>query len=375
MSEFSRGALGGGSAWSDAVGTAQPTFGPAPAPLAGKELPSFRYPLGEKSAKQFKGGWAKEATVAEFPVSETLAGVLMSLDPGALRELHWHANAAEWAYVLDGRCRVTIVNPAGQSQTADFGAGDVWYFPRGFGHSIQGIGDKPCLFLLVFDNGYFSEFGTFSISDWVGQTPPEVLAKNFGVAQTVFANFPKGEVYINTGPVPGPLPEDPQGGSLASPPFSHRYRFLAQQPNVYSGGTLRVVSAQEFPISTTMTGGLFAIKPGALRDMHWHPNAAEWQYFIKGKARMTVFGSGGRARTDEFSAGDVGYVPQGYGHYIESIGEEDLELLLVFNSGAYESISISTWMASNTPELLATNFKVPASTFTDFPDGSDIIPG
>jgi oxalate decarboxylase len=375
MSEFSRGALGGGSAWSDAVGTAQPTFGPAPAPLAGKELPSFRYPLGEKSAKQFKGGWAKEATVAEFPVSETLAGVLMGLDPGALRELHWHANAAEWAYVLDGHCRVTIVNPAGQSQTSDFGAGDVWYFPRGFGHSIQGISDKPCVFLLVFDNGYFSEFGTFSISDWVAQTPRDVLARNFGVAQTVFADFPKGEVYINKGPVPAALPDDPAFGSLSSPPFSHRYRFLAQKPSVFSGGTLRVVSAQEFPISTTMTGGLFTIKPGALRDMHWHPNAAEWQYFIKGKARMTVFGSGGRARTDEFSAGDVGYVPQGYGHYIESIGEEDLELLLVFNSGSYESISLSMWMASNTPELLATNFKVPATTFAGFPDGSDIIPG
>jgi oxalate decarboxylase len=186
----------------------------------------------------------------------------MGLDPGALRELHWHANAAEWAYVIDGRCRVTIVNPAGQSQTADFGAGDVWYFPRGFGHSIQGIGDKPCVFLLVFDNGYFSEFGTFSISDWVGQTPPDVLAKNFGVAQSVFAEFPKGEVYINTGPVPGPLPEDPADGSLASPPFSHRYRFLAQEPNVFSGGTLRVVSAQEFPISTTMTGGLFTSSRG-----------------------------------------------------------------------------------------------------------------
>ena len=184
-----RTAIGGGAVlagmWSASAGawetTPAPAFGPDPAPLAGPDLPSFRFRWRDEQAKQFDGGWAKEATVVQFPVSETLAGVLMQLDPGALRELHWHANAAEWAYVLDGHCRVTTIDPDDRSETVDFGPGDVWYFPRGHGHSIQGIGDKPCLFLLVFDNGYFSEFGTFSITDWVGHTPAEVLAKNFGV--------------------------------------------------------------------------------------------------------------------------------------------------------------------------------------------------
>ena len=89
---------------------------------------------------------------------------------------------------------------------------------------------------------------------------------------------------------------------------------------------MRLVSEREFPISTTMTGALMRIKPGGLRELHWHPNADEWQYYIAGRARMTVFGSHGRARTEEFAAGDVGYVPQGYGHYIENVGSEELEL-------------------------------------------------
>src|SRR5436305_15220435 len=91
----------------ETLGQGQPPFGPTPAPLAGAELPSFRFRLGGVTPKSWDGGWAKEATVAEFPVSQTLAGVLMSLAPGALRELHWHANAAEWAYVIKGRGRVT----------------------------------------------------------------------------------------------------------------------------------------------------------------------------------------------------------------------------------------------------------------------------
>ncbi len=306
MTDFSRRSVLGGVAAGgvmtalaadDARGDGQPPFGPTPPLLAGTELPSFRFPLGTKTAKTWDGGWAKEATVAEFPVSEKLAGVLMQLAPGALRELHWHANAAEWAYVIKGQCRVTTIDPQGHSEVVDFGPGDVWYFPRGHGHSIQGIGREDCQFVLVFDNGYFSEFGTFSISDWIGHTSPEVLQKNFGVPAQSFADFPKREVYIAKGPVPPPLAADPAPGALNSGALTHRYRLLAQRPDVYPGGSNRLVSQREFPISATMTGAIMRIKPGALREMHWHPNADEWQYYIAGRARVSVFGSHGRTRT------------------------------------------------------------------------------
>jgi oxalate decarboxylase len=384
MSEFSRRNVLGAAAASGAIAVAaaadsmadgQPPWGPTLPVLAGAELPSFRFKLGEVTPKSWDGGWAKEATVAEFPVSQKLAGVLMSLMPGALRELHWHANAAEWAYVIKGQCRVTTIDPQDHSQTADFAAGDVWYFPRGFGHSIMGIGREDCLFVLVFDNGYFSEFGTFSISDWIGHTSPEVLAKTFGVPAQTFANFPKREVYISKGPVPPPLPADPAAGSLNNGPLTHRYRLLAQRPQTYAGGTNRLVSQREFPISATMTGALMRIKSGALRELHWHPNADEWQYYISGKARLGVFGSHGRARTEELSAGDVGYVPQGYGHYIENAGTDDLELLIVLNNGTYESISLTAWVASNPHLLLGTNFKVPEATFANFPTRERFMPG
>ena len=384
MSEFSRrgmlsaaaaGGMVAAATSTDGLAEGQPPFGPTPPVLAGAQLPSFRFQLGAVAPKSWNGGWAKEATVAEFPVSEKLAGVLMSLNPGGLRELHWHANAAEWAYVIKGQCRVTTINPQGQSQIADFAAGDVWYFPRGFGHSIQGIGAEDCLFVLVFDNGYFSEFGTFSISDWVGHTPPEVLAKNFGVPASTFANFPKREVYIAKGPVPPPLPADPAPGTINPGTLSHRYRLLAQRPDTYPGGTNRLVSQREFPISTTITGALMRIKPGGMRELHWHPNADEWQYYIGGRARMSVFGSHGRVRLEEFNAGDVGYVPQGYGHYIENAGTEDLELLIVLNNGTYESISLANWMGANPHLLLATNFEVPESTFKDFLTRDRFMPG
>jgi len=340
-----------------------------------EEIPEIRYPLGAQTGRVEAGGSAKEASAAEFPISQTLAAVYMTLKPGALRELHWHANAAEWGYVFSGRCRTTIIDPQGNREALDFGPGDVWYFPRGHGHSIQGIGPGDCSFLLVFDNGYFSEFATFSISDWMSMTPVDVVAKNLGMPASAFASFPKKEVYIAVGPVPAELPEEPAAGSAMAPPLTHRYRLMAREPRVYPGGTLRLVTAAEFPISKTITGALMTLQPGALREMHWHPNADEWQYYISGRVRMTVFGSKGRARTAEYGPGDVGFAPQGYGHYLENIGSEECQMLLMFNSGEYQEITLSEWLASNPRQLLATNFGVAESVVAQFPKKEVFITG
>jgi len=86
--------------------------------------------LGRQKPRVLPRRTAKEATAVQFPVSKSLAGVLMALKPRGLRELHWHANAAEWAYVIEGKVRITAIDPQGHFEVADFGPGDIWYFPR-----------------------------------------------------------------------------------------------------------------------------------------------------------------------------------------------------------------------------------------------------
>ena len=139
--------------------------------LAGKELPQFTFALEKSIGKVIGRSSGKEATVEQLPISKGIAGVSMRLEPGAMREMHWHATAGEWAFVLEGRVRITVIQPDGHVETNDFEPGDVWFFPRGHGHMLQCLGQEPCHFILVFDNGYFSEFGTFSITDWLGHTP------------------------------------------------------------------------------------------------------------------------------------------------------------------------------------------------------------
>ncbi|MEZ5862606.1 MAG: cupin domain-containing protein [Geminicoccaceae bacterium] len=340
---------------------------PEPA-LSGEELPRFTFALEQSEGRVDGGSFGKEATVKQLPISTGIAGVSMRLEPGVARELHWHATAAEWAFVLHGRCRTTVVDPAGRSATNDFDAGDVWYFPRGHAHSIQCLGEKPVHFILIFDNGYFSEFGTFSVTDWLGHVPKPLLAKNLGLPEAALAAFPTKEVYFTHGPVPPAEPALPLQGALRAPPESHRFRLMAQEPHsVHKGGREWRVGAAEFPISTTMTGVVLELEPKALRELHWHPNADEWQYVVSGTIEVTLFGANGRFRAETLEAGDVGYIPQGYGHSIENTGTEPARILIAFNTGSYEAIDLSAWLAANPAYLLADHFNVSVSEIEKLP--------
>lgn len=336
--------------------------------LDSRELPTFKFALEKSEGKVSGGSFGKEATVEQLPISKGLAGVSMRLEPGVTRELHWHATAAEWAFVLEGRCRTTVIDPLGNSETNDFNPGDIWYFPRGHGHSIECLGSKPCHFILVFDNGYFSEFGTFSITDWLGHTPKKLLAKNLGLPEAAFDGIPQSEAYFVRGPVPPDAPQPPLQGGLRSPPQTHRFRMMAQEPHsIHKGGREWRVGVERFPISQTITGVLLDLEPQGLRELHWHPNADEWQYVIAGQVSVTLFGSHGRYRIETLDAGDVGYIPQGYGHSIENIGTKPARILIAFNTGHYQAIDLSQWLAASPAYLLADHFGKPASFFEKLP--------
>src|SRR5882757_8378846 len=135
------------------------------------------------------GGWAREVTQSDFAVADTIAGVNMWLTSGGIRELHWH-QFAEWAYMTYGSCRITVLDEVGRPYIADVKEGDLWYFPAGFPHSLQGLEPDGCEFVICFDDGAASEFNTLLVTDWFAHTPPSVLAENFGEPAETFAKVP-----------------------------------------------------------------------------------------------------------------------------------------------------------------------------------------
>ena len=112
--------------------------------------------------------------------------------------------------MLAGHARVTAIDADGRNFIDDLGPGDLWNFQAGLPHSIQALADG-CEFLLVFDDGMFSENETFLLTDWFDHTPLAVLAKNLGVSPDALARIPRDpnhERYIFSGEVPPPRAQD-----------------------------------------------------------------------------------------------------------------------------------------------------------------------
>ena len=319
-------------------------------------LPNLRFSFDDAHMRLTTGGWTRQVTVRELGISKNVAGVNMRLNAGGVRELHWH-KAAEWAYMLYGAARITAIDAQGRNFVDDVGVGDLWYFPSGIPHSIQGLGPDGAEFLLVFDDGEFDEDNTFLLSDWLKHTPPDVLAKNFGVPASMFDNVPDpSQLYIFPAPVPGPISADKIAGATEVPRrFSHR--MMAQAPIATKSGTVRITDTRVFPASKTISAALVEVAPGAMREMHWHPNTDEWQYYIEGQARMGVFGASGQARTFDFQPNDVGFVPFAMGHYIENTGDTTLRFLEIFKSDYYADVSFDQWLALTPPELVNAHLK------------------
>lgn len=324
------------------------------------------------------GGWAREVNVRDFAISTEVAGVNMRLSAGGIRELHWHQQA-EWAFVTNGTCRVTVLDAQSRPQVSDVSAGGMWYFPAGLPHSLQGLGPDGTEFVIVFDDGHATEFDTLLVTDWFAHTPPEVLAKNFGVPAESFRDIHLSNLWIFQGEVPGSLAADAQ--AIASPaglpPHSFTFDLGRAAPTkTTAGGSVRIAdSTGNFPASKTIAVAQVTVKPGGLREMHWHPNADEWQYYVSGQARMTVFNAGPAAQTADFRPGDIGVVKKSLGHYIENTGSTDLVFLEIFKAAEYQEVSLADWLVHTPPAMVAQTLRIDPKILDRLPRlPADVVP-
>lgn len=326
----------------------------------------YSFDLAHKRVQQ--GGWANQVTQQELPPSKEIAGVNMRLTAGSFRELHWHTSD-EWSIMLYGNARITLFKPDGTIFIDDVSQGDLWYFPAGFPHSIQGLGPDGAQFLLVFDDGSFSEYDTLLVSDWLAHTPPEVLSKNLGLDKAALANLPQHSLYIFPAALPKSLAEDRAavGGSAVQTSLRYTFKTGSMAPTYRTaGGEIRVIDSHNFPASENIAAGIITLKPGGMREMHWHPNAPEWQYYIAGKARMTVFTAHG-TRTMDFHANDVGFVPAVAGHYIENTGDTDVHVLELFKAHEFQDISLNNWLRHLPPELVTSHLNLDDAEINKIP--------
>lgn len=312
-------------------------------------IPNLRFSMADAHMTIKTGGWSREVTSRELPVDTTMAIVDMNLSPG-VREMHSHLQS-EWGFVLEGSARVTAVDERGRSFIADCKPGEGWIFPKNIPHSIQGLKDG-CEFLMLFDKGSYSEDNTFSISEFFSHVPMDVLSANFGCPEQEFLNIPDKEVYIVDGGDPGTIESQTIKSPYGEVPKTFKHELINVEPVAGEGGSVRILDERNFPACKSTAVALVEIEPGAMREIHWHTNNDELQYYIQGEARMTVFQPGPKSRTFNFRAGDVGYVPVGNFHYVQNVGTEKVIFLEIFKSDHFADISLAQWIAMTPNEVV-----------------------
>ncbi|KAG4433414.1 hypothetical protein IFR05_011100 [Cadophora sp. M221] len=329
------------------------------------------WPLGLSHTKMGldRAGWSREQNVDNIPAATAMAGVDMRLEAGGYRELHWHT-AAEWSYVLNGSVRIQAVDEEGRTFVDDLSAGDVWFFPAGVPHSLQAL-DGGVEFLLVFDDGSFSEDSTFLATELFAHNPKSVLSKNFGgLPLSAWDNIPSGELFIFPGtPAPKDIAEQTVVGPAGVLPIEQSYSFHLSKADptvVTAGGSVKIIDPKSFPIAEKFSAAIVTIKPGAIREIHWHTTSDEWNFFIAGSARIGIYAAEGNARTFNYHPGDCGYIPKDMSHYVENIGKDDVVFIEVLQADHFSDISVGQWVGLTSPQIIMDTLNLTNSTVSQF---------
>ncbi|KAL6885679.1 putative oxalate decarboxylase oxdC [Trichoderma evansii] len=321
-------------------------------------VPNLKWSFSDSQTRTSNGAWAREQSIQDLPQSN-IAGAQEHMEKGTIQALHWH-RFAEWGFVYKGRMLLSAVDENGVYQTEELNYGDIWYFPKGVAHTLQGLEDSN-EYLIVLDDGDINRAGSiFHVDDWMSHTPKDILAKNFGVPESTFDFLPSTHPYT----VNGQVSEKNVTGAvtpIASDNNSFVYRTLQHPPEKVGShkGVVYKIDSTTFPRAKTIAATYVTLQPGGLRELHWHPNDAEWLYFHQGTARATVFIGNSNARTYNFMAGDIAAFPENTGHYIENTGEGDLIFIEIFKSERVSDISLTQWLALTPPDIVAQSLKVP----------------
>ncbi|KAJ6183911.1 Bicupin oxalate decarboxylase/oxidase [Penicillium mononematosum] len=320
-------------------------------------VPNVKWSFSQSQTRLFPGGWSREQVIQDLPQSHDIAGAQQHLKKGAVRELHWH-RTAEWGFVYNGSLLLSGVDENGGFTTEVLETGDIWYFPKGVAHNVQGLDDEN-EYLLAFDDGDFEKIGTtFMVDDWIAHTPRDILAKNFGVDPSIFDSVPSKFPYILNGTVSKDLDKAPVGTLRGDDSYVYHTYKHPSEPVPGHGGTFRKIDSTNFPISKTLAAAIVELEPKGLRELHWHPNAEEWLYFHQGHARATVFIGDSKARTFDFQAGDTAAFPDNR-HYIENTSEtEKLVWIELYKSDRVADISLAQWLALTPADTVANVLKV-----------------
>jgi len=158
----------------------------------------------------------------------------------------------------------------------------------------------------------------------------------------------------------------PGGFESGNNSYTFHWSKLPNTHEIEGGSSVKVLDPTSFPIASMFSAALVTIAPGAMREIHWH-SSDEWNFFLKGKARITVYAAQGNARTLDYNPGSVGYIPMDMTHYIQNTGNETVIMLEMLQADHFSDISVAQWLALTPHQIVQDTLSLSAETVDNFP--------
>ncbi len=302
------------------------------------------------------------------PTMKHMALASLVLKKGGIREPHWHPNADELLYCVQGNALITLFSPQNRHDTFTLHAGEVAFFPKGYLHAIQNLSSSESRFLLAYDHPRPQDL---DLTQSVASMSPHILASTFSTSETAFKKLKQQDTFISR------LSElKAPGGSI---PNSHKFDLEKIQPQIETqGGSARILNVKNFPRLKNLALFSLRINKNGIREPHWHPNADELNYVIAGKARLTILSPDGKKDHFELKPGQGSIIPAGYFHHIENAGLKELHMAVFFGNSEPDDIGLSGALSAYSDQLLASIFSTDRKFFEKlhkFPKDRMIVSG
>ncbi len=331
---------------------------------SGRGMTPFNFRLGASEPQVFASGTVRAATAKDIPALSGLAMNLVEISAGAIRELHWHPNAGEVNYCLEGEGVIGILSASGDHATFAIATGSITYVPVGDAHYIQNTGSTTLRLLIGFSHELPEHLDFSQTLPWM---QADLLNQTLGVVPGTLPVFsPRGDLAIT--PVERVSTPVVEGTAAA---FNANLDDLVVQK--FAGGTVQPLRTDVITRLEGMTLLKLDIDAGALREPHWHGNASEFNYCVSGTALVGIVAPSGESWTFVVEVGDVAYIPNNWFHYIASLNDEPLVLLAFFDAVAPNRVDLSAMTAYFPPEVLAASFSMDPGVFAQLPKRETVV--
>lgn len=304
-----------------------------------------------------EGGERIKAYSGNFPILKGMSVYKLLLQPRGAREPHWHPNADELGYCLQGQVLVTFYHTADLKQTLLVQAGEMFLIPSGALHYIANVGKEKAELLLQFSHENPEEFG---LSSSIGMFSNAVLGNTWGVDQKLFQKLhrPLQDRFAVLTQAAERIPPEAQTSS------PYHYNLEGSQPILDKpGGSVRMARQNFWPILKQQSLYSLRLTGQGMREPHWHPETGEMGYVHTGQGRMTILNPSGEKDTYLLKPGDLYYIPKAYPHHIENIAQDPLHFLIFFDQAMPRDVGFTGSVRSFSNEILGSVLQVEPAFF------------